>query len=46
MPWSGMVRYRRIPDQDVLTEVVCAENNFDVVTKTMFPIPEDHTPDF
>lgn len=46
MPWSAQVRYRNIPAQDVLLEVICAENNFDVVTKEMFPIPEDHTPDF
>ena len=46
MPWSAMVRYRPIANQAVLEEVICAENNFDVVTKEMFPIPEDHTPDF
>jgi hypothetical protein len=46
MPWSGMVRYRPITNQAALEEVICAENNFDVVTKEMFPIPEDHTPDF
>jgi hypothetical protein len=41
-----MVRYRPIANQAVLQEVICAENNFDVVTKEMYPIPEDHTPDF
>jgi hypothetical protein len=46
MAWSGMVRYRPIANQAVLQEVICAENNFDVVTKEMYPIPEDHTPDF
>ena len=46
MAWSGMVRYRPIANQVVLQEVICAENNFDVVTKEMFPIPEDHSPDF
>ncbi len=44
--WSAMVRYRPIADQEVLAEVVCAENNRDIVTKEMFPIPVDETPDF
>ena len=45
-PWSAMVRYQRNARQQVLEEEICAEYNFDVVTKEMFPIPVAETPDF
>jgi hypothetical protein len=37
-PWSGVMVYDRanVPE---LVEEVCAENNFDVVTKKPYPIP-------
>lgn len=45
MPWSAMVRYQR-NRQTVIEEEICAENNFDVITKKMFPIPVAEKPDF
>jgi hypothetical protein len=45
-PWNGMVRYQRNARQQLLEEEICAENNFDVVTKEPFPIPTAETPDF
>jgi hypothetical protein len=46
MPWNGMVRYQRNARQEKLDEEVCAENNFDVVTKKPYPIPIADRPDF
>ena len=45
MPWSAMVRYQR-NRQTVIEEEICAENNFDVITKKMFPIPMAEKPYF
>jgi hypothetical protein len=45
-PWSAMVRFQRSPGQHVLEEEVCAENDFDVVTKKTFSIPTAAKADF
>jgi hypothetical protein len=44
-PWSGVMVYDRanVPE---LVEEVCAENNFDVVTKKPYPIPTATVVDF
>jgi hypothetical protein len=44
-PWSGVMVYDRanVPE---LVEEVCAENNFDVVTKKPYPIPTAAVADF
>jgi hypothetical protein len=46
MPWTAVSRFTRNARQTQLEEEVCAENNYDVVTKQLFPIPVDDTPDF
>jgi len=46
MPWSAMTRYARNPRQTLMEEEICAENNYDVVTKQTFPIPVAEKPDF
>jgi hypothetical protein len=44
-PWRGTMIYDRsnVPN---LVEEICAENNYDVVTKKPYPIPTAATPDF
>jgi hypothetical protein len=44
MPWSATVHYRRT--QAAFEEVVCAENNIDVTTGKLYPIPIAAKPDF
>jgi hypothetical protein len=44
-PWSGVMVYDRI-NVPALSEEVCAENNFDVVTKKAYPIPTAMVADF
>jgi hypothetical protein len=44
-PWSGSMVYDRA-NVPALIEEVCAENNFDVVTKKPYPIPFAANPDF
>ncbi|MDE2474964.1 MAG: hypothetical protein KGO48_07975 [Alphaproteobacteria bacterium] len=44
MPWSAVVNYRRTPA--AFQEVVCAENNIDVTTGKLYPIPAAARPDF
>jgi hypothetical protein len=44
-PWSARMVYDRA-NVPALTEEVCAENNFDVVTKAPYPIPVETTPAF
>jgi hypothetical protein len=46
MPWNAVVKYQRNARQELLEEEICAENNFDVVTKQMMPIPLAEKPDF
>jgi hypothetical protein len=46
MPWSALTRYTRNARQTIIEEEVCAENNYDVVTKELFPIPVAERPDF
>jgi len=44
-PWSGVMVYDRV-NVPALVEEVCAENNFDVVTKKAYPIPTAAVADF
>jgi hypothetical protein len=46
MPWSAVTRYTRNARQTLIEEEVCAENNFDVTTNAMFPIPVAEKPEF
>jgi hypothetical protein len=43
--WYAQATYRRQP-HELINEIVCAENNYDILTRTEFPIPKDETPDF
>jgi hypothetical protein len=43
--WTARMVYGRSNARD-LTEEVCAENNLDVVTQEIYPIPVANTPDF
>jgi hypothetical protein len=43
--WTARMVYGRSNARE-LTEEVCAENNLDVVTKEIYPIPTATTPDF
>lgn len=42
--WYAQASYRR--SDEPFQEIVCAENNYDVLTKQEYPIPRDFTPDF
>jgi hypothetical protein len=44
MPWSAIVHYRQ--GRGLLEEIVCAENNVDVTTGKLYPIPIAAKPDF
>ena len=44
-PWTARMVYGRSNARE-LTEEACAENNLDVVTKEMYPIPTAAKPDF
>jgi hypothetical protein len=44
-PWSAMGQYRKAR-QPALEESVCAENNTDLFTGKLFPIPVAAKPDF
>ena len=44
-PWTARMVYGRA-DTQALTEEVCGENNLDVVTKQIYPIPTATNPDF
>ncbi len=44
-PWSGVMIYDRV-NVPALSEEICAENNFDVVTKKSYPIPTATPADF
>ena len=44
-PWTARMVYSRVNTQTLIEEV-CAENNFDVVTKQPYPIPTAMSPDF
>jgi hypothetical protein len=43
--WYAQATYRRQPHEPI-DEIVCAENNYDILTRSEFPIPKDETPDF
>jgi hypothetical protein len=43
--WHAQATYRRMP-AGTIEEIVCAENNFDILTKKEFPVPRDETADF
>jgi hypothetical protein len=43
-PLNMIMRWRKVPNQ--MLETVCAENNGDIFTKNLFPIPQTNTPDF
>ncbi len=46
-PWSGIATYRKdASTSEPYTEVVCAENDFDAQTGSMFPIPAAQKADF
>jgi len=44
MPWSAVVHYRRA--QQPFQEIICAENNTDINTGKLYPIPIAAKPDF
>jgi hypothetical protein len=44
-PWAGRMVYAR-SNAGELTEEACAENNLDVVTKQLYPIPVETNPGF
>ena len=44
MPWSASVHYRR--SRGPFDEIACAENNIDVTTRNLYPIPIAAKPDF
>ena len=44
-PWTARMVYGRSNAQELIEEV-CAENNLDVVTKEIYPIPVAAAPDF
>ena len=43
--WYAQATYRR-QRHEPIAEIVCAENNYDILTRAEFPIPKDETPDF
>ena len=45
MPWSAVQRYRRGENRP-MTELSCAENNFDFLGYEVEPLPEANKPDF
>jgi hypothetical protein len=45
MPWSAVQRYKR-GEKRTMTELSCAENNFDFLGYDVVPLPEGKTPDF
>jgi hypothetical protein len=45
MPWSAMQRYKR-GEVRPMTELSCAENNYDFLGYEVIPIPEAKSPDF
>jgi hypothetical protein len=45
MKWSAVQRYRR-GEQRPMTELSCAENNFDFLGYEVVPIPEAKGADF
>jgi hypothetical protein len=44
-PWSAIATYRHV-NRQALEESICAENNADLVTGKVFPIPTANKPDF
>jgi hypothetical protein len=48
MPWHARAHYRRqaLGATGTIEEIVCAENNYDILTRKEFPIPRDDSPDF
>jgi hypothetical protein len=44
-PWSSVMVYDRV-NVPAIVEEICAENDFDVVTKKPYPIPTAANPDF
>ena len=44
MPWSATVHYRK--GRGAIDEIVCAENNVDVTTGKLYPMPIAAKPDF
>ena len=44
-PWSAIAKYRHVK-QETLEESICAENNTDLFTGNLFPIPAADKPDF
>lgn len=44
-PWSAVANYRHV-NRQVLEESICSENNSDLVTGKIFPIPTAAKPDF
>ncbi len=45
MPWSAIQRWRRVSDRP-MTEMICAENNFNFFNYVVVPIPQADKPDF
>jgi len=45
MPWSATQRWRRVSDR-LMTESMCAENNFDFFNYEVVPLPQADKPDF
>jgi hypothetical protein len=45
MAWSAVQRWRRVSDRPI-TEMICAENNYDFFNYSVVPIPEAAKPDF
>ena len=43
-PWSAVAVYRQV--KGPMTEVICAENNFDFFEGKLYPIPQAKTADF
>jgi len=45
MPWTAIQRWRRVSNRP-LTEMICAENNFNFFNYPVVPIPQADKPDF
>ena len=45
MPWSAVQRYRK-GEKRPMTELSCAENNFDFLGYDVVPLPISNRPDF
>lgn len=45
MPWTAVQRWRRVEDR-IMTESICAENNYDFFNYKVVPIPQSDRADF